>query len=221
MICTRRFATVGFAFLGLATVSILAAVAGMSADTCACIVRLLTCGVLTLSTIAALCGDPSERPVFAGFAFVGWGYFALAHWCTYHEAPMPTVAFLPGSGALRGDLLRAPPIVLIAHDVWTLAFAVLGSILGARLASHAATNESSSATSVPSDCHKSGWWRNLAFVGRLGLILLIAAALLGWWVDVDLGAGTVFVLTWALLGLAALGAILGRGWRRHAWIGAD
>ncbi len=215
-----RFATVGFVAVGLSAVVGLAAKWGPSAETWAGVVRLLTCGALALATIGADCRGPDERPRFAGFAAFGWGYLALAHWYTYSEGPLPTVAFLPGSGEVHGDLLSLPPIVRIAHDAWALAFAVLGSILAGSLVPGLATGESAPAGSAPPDGDTTGWWRKPACVGLLGLTLLVGAALLGWRADADIGAGTVFLLTWALMGLAILGAALGRGRRRDVWVGA-
>src|SRR5262249_8492513 len=59
-----------------------------------------------------------------------------------------------------------------------------------------------------------------AIVAWVVLVLAIAAAAIrsGW--NAGFWAGLTFVLTGALLGLACLGAIVGRGRRRQAWLGA-
>ncbi len=99
----------------------LAAWKGAPAETCAGVILLSTLGVLMLSAIGAVCGSSDKRPRFAGFAVFGWGYFALARWYSYHQGPLPTVCWLPGSGDIHNDLLSLPPAVRIAHDAWTLA----------------------------------------------------------------------------------------------------
>ena len=88
--------------------------------------RLFTCGVLMLSVIGAVCRGRPDRPRFAGFAAFGWGYFALAHWYTYHQGSVPTVRFVPGSVDIHGDLRSVPPLVRGVHDAWALAFALSG-----------------------------------------------------------------------------------------------
>ena len=96
----------------------------VSSETWAGVVLLMTCGLLTLSTIVAACVRRSERPRFLGWAAFGWGYFALARWYTFHEGPLPTVRFLPGSGHLHGDFLSLPPIVRLRtmHGPWRSRF---------------------------------------------------------------------------------------------------
>ncbi len=57
-------------------------------------------------------------------------------------------------------------------------------------------------------------------MGLSGIGLVSIAWLAGAVSDKALAAGTVFLLTWALMGLAVLGAAFGRGRRREVWIGA-
>jgi hypothetical protein len=65
-----------------------------------------------------------------------------------------------------------------------------------------------------------GWWRKPLVAVVLGFALVGAATLAGWRSDPEIGAGTTFLLTWGLAGLAVLGAIFARGRRREAWCGA-
>jgi hypothetical protein len=195
------------------------AMRGASSETWAGVMLLTTWGLLMLSTIVAVCRGRGDRPRFLGFAVFGWGYFALARWYTYHQGPMPTVRFLPGSGDLHGDFLSLPPHVRMAHDAWALAFAVLGSILASHLKGSVA-GEPEFAEGVPLDVDAPGWWRKPVRVGSLGFGLFAAAALAGWRLDPQIGAGAAFLMAWALACLAVLGAVLARGRRREAWIGA-
>ena len=57
-------------------------------------------------------------------------------------------------------------------------------------------------------------------IGLVGLILIRSVMVVWWTSDAALWAGGTYLLTGALLGLATLGAILGRGRRREIWIGA-
>ncbi len=108
----------------------------------------------------------------------------------------------------------------MAHDAWALAFAVLGSILAGLLFQHSAAGEVMVAASAPPNGDEPVWWRKPAWVGTLGMGLVMATAMAGWRWDARIAAGAVFLLAWALLGLAVLGAVFGAGRRREAWFGA-
>jgi hypothetical protein len=216
----ERRAVAGFVGTVLAIGLGSAALLGASSETCAGLMLLVTCGVLLLSTIGAACRGPGARPRFLGFAMFGWGYFALAHWYSYYQAPMPTVCFLPGSGGLHGPLRSQPPLVRIAHDAWALAFAIFGSTLAGRLFQHSSPCEQGHTPDPPLDADVAGWWRKPVWPGLLGFGLVVAAAVAGLWTVPEIGAGAAFLLTWAVVGLAILGAAFARGRRREAWFGA-
>lgn len=69
------------------------------------------------------------------------------------------------------------------------------------------------------DRDDAGWWRGPAVAGGLSFGLA-ATMLAGWRWDPDLSAGSIFLLSWALAGVALLGALVGTGRAREAWIGA-
>jgi hypothetical protein len=194
---------------------------GSSAETWAGVMLLTTCGVLMLAVVGAICRGSNERPQLIGFAMFGWGYFALARWYTYHQGPMPTVRWLAGAGDIHNDLLSLPPDMRMAHDAWTMAFAVGGVILAGLLVKHRSAREPEHADRMLASDDPADWWRGPAFAGLLGLGLVAAAAVLadGRW-EPQLWAGTAFLLTWALVGLAVLGAICSRARRREAWFGS-
>jgi hypothetical protein len=198
----------------------LAAWKGASAETWAGSMLLTTCCVLMLSAIGAVCRGSDERPRFAGFALFGWGYFALARWYTFHQGPLPTVCWLPGSGDIHNDLLVLPPAVRIAHDAWALAFAALGSVLAGRLSKYSSARKQKHANQILASAGQAVRWRRPAFAGPLGIGLVVAAMLTSWRWGPETGASTVFLLTLVVLGLAILGAVCTRGRRREAWIGA-
>ena len=134
-----------------------------------------------------------------------------------------------GSAADRPLLarFRSPPRRLpfaaancaVAHDAWALAFAVLGSILAGLIVKHSAAGELTVVEGAPSDGDRPGWWTKPVCLGILGFGL-VGVALAGWRRHTDIAAGAVFLLAWALLGLAVIGAVFGAGRRREAWFGA-
>jgi hypothetical protein len=199
----------------------LAAWIGASNETCAGVSLLTTGGVLILATVGAVCRRSHDRPRFVGFAVFGWGYCALARWYTCRQGPMPTVCWLPGAGDIHNDLLALPPAVRIAHDAWSLAFAVLGSILAGLLVKHSLSREPEDANLASESADPAGWWRGPAFAGLLAFGLVAVAAMLatGRW-EPESCAGAAFLLTWALLCLAILGAVCARGRRSEGWIGS-
>lgn len=216
MIRERRYVIAGIvpaAALGYA------AMHDVSGETWAGIVLLVTGGVLMLSLVVAICRGSGDRPRLLGFAVFGWGYFFLARWYSSHQGPLPTDQFLPGSGDLHGDFRFLPPMVCIAHDACALAFAALGSQLTGLLFKGSAT-VGTAPDGARADGDVVGWWRKPAVAGLLGFVLVGAATLAGWRSDPEIGAGTTFLLTWGLAGLAVLGTVFARGRRREAWFGA-
>ena len=69
------------------------------------------------------------------------------------------------------------------------------------------------------DREDSWLWRGPAIAGVLGLGV-VATLLAGWRWTPEVVAGSIFLLSWALAGLALLGALFGSGRGREAWIGA-
>ncbi len=191
-----------------------------SLETWAGVMLLATAGVLMLATIGAVCRGPHTSPRSTAFAVFGWGYFALAHWYAYHQGPLPTVGFLPGAGTLHGDLRTAAPLVRLAYDAWTLAFAVLGSVVAGLLSKRPTADEPGDLSGAQLYGQDRGWWRRPVWLGLLISGLVVAATLAGWRWDADLGAGTAFLFTWALAGLMGVGAVSARGRAREVWLGA-
>jgi len=109
----------------------------------------------------------------------------------------------------------------VGHCLWALLFAILGGILARALfaipAAHSETRRTDSeVTGQPS---WKRWARQAGFaVAGLALVALLGAvrsrSAPGLW------AGATFLVTWALLGLTALGAVLDRGRRGEIWLGA-
>jgi hypothetical protein len=60
---------------------------------------LLTCAVLTLAVVGAVCRRDAERAWWLGFALFGWGYILLAFWTSFE---LPTMALLDVIGSQFG-----------------------------------------------------------------------------------------------------------------------
>ncbi len=220
MIRNRGLATAWFAGTVVAAALGLAAWQSASVETWAGMMLLTTCGVLTLSAIGAVSCGCDERPRFVGFATFGWGYFALARWYSYHQGPMPTVRWLPGSGDIHSAFLSLPPAVRMAHDAWALAFAVLGSFVAGLLFKHSTASGHEATAEMPALGSPTTWWRGPAFASLWGSGLVGVTFLAFWLWGPEMGAGAAFLLTWAVMGLAISGAVWARGRRREAWRGA-
>ncbi len=178
---------------------------------------MATCTVLALATVAAASPARHGRTPTLGFAVAGWTYFLAARWYTYHQGPLPTVAFLAGDES-HGEYLALPPIVRIVHDAWTLAFAAAGALVAGRLFPDEARPPAAAGESAP-EANAPGWWKIPTKVGAISLSLIAGVTWLGCRFSPETGARICYLLTWIILGIAALGATSGR--RHAAWLGAS
>src|SRR5262249_44379696 len=69
------------------------------------------------------------------------------------------------------------------------------------------------------DREDSGWWRGPALMGVLGFALAVTV-MAGWRWNPEIASGSIFLLAWALAGLASLGALFAGGRARESSIGA-
>ncbi len=233
-----------FTIAGLMGAVLIAAV-GLSAlrnasATWAGVMYLATYGVLGLAIVGAICRGFPERAWWLGFFVFGWGYLSLvAYWDTWFPFDPYQLDTFPTSmvlSAIRPTF--GPPIEVgvqsraglianrcysrIGHDVWALLAALLGGIL-ARVffGDPAARSEGGRAT----DARATGpptrtWWRMLTITGLAGLVLACSFVAIRSRSDGGFWSGATYLLTWGLLGLSAIGAIVDRGRRRIAWLGA-
>ncbi|MGP0070143.1 MAG: hypothetical protein ACLQGP_41915 [Isosphaeraceae bacterium] len=223
-----------FTIGGLMAVVVVAAVdfaALRTADaTWAGALALLTYGALGLAIFGILFRRGAERAWWVGFLVFGWGYLRVAPWAFAQNVRPPTLILLEW---LRGRA-GAPPIApdpfaldyLLLRQVdrclWVLPVALLGGVLArAFYASLPVTPEHTEP--VASEAVRPTWRRAIPpiLIGLAGLILIRSAMAVLWTSEAALWAGGTFLLTCTLLGMATLGAILGRGRRRDIWIGAS
>ncbi len=192
---------------------------------------MLVWSVLGLAIVCAVYRPRGERAWWLGFALFGCGYLVLAFWSEINFDSLPTSTLLlflsskfdpkiaqaawSRTGTLDWTFLH------IAHCLWALVAAVLGGAAANALSAAASLDrEKAVAETSASDRLPATWWRRPAFMWLAGSALVASFALAASKSAPGLWAGVVFLLTCGMLGLATLGALLGRGRRRMLWVGA-
>ena len=205
---------------------------------------LLTCGVLCVAIVGAVCRTGTERAWWLGFALFGWGYMLLAFRSPFN---LPTTALLellearvhPPSevggrfGRLRSMLLDggfggiAGPSFdtsfrQIGHCLLALLAALLGGVLAVILFGRRSKRDENreAQTEVAAQTRRRlRLWPALV-IALSGAILI---GLLGFFASRSspgAWAGATFFATWVLLGITILVAVIGQGRGRQVWLGA-
>ena len=187
-------------------------------ETWAGVALLVTCGLLALAVIGAVCRGPGERTWWLGFAVFGGGYFAIAHWPTLNPVLLPTVGLLLDTRDIHPDDLGCVPASLrILHMLWTTLIGVCGATVSGVLFGGKATRMEGTVGDAPIEQTSPRlWWRRPALIGLAGSVAVSTAALAAFWFEPEIWDGLAFLLTCGLLGLAILGTAFGRGRRREA-----
>ena len=218
--------------------AVLTAALGLAAlrsasETWAGVALLVTCGILGLAVIGAACRSAAERAWWLGFAVFGWGYLALAFWSPPGGTKLPTLTGLEAvwtkigmtvpevAPARRTTGGTDPSFTQIGHCLWASIAACVGGILASALFAVPAILP----RRLASESHDPGnapvkRWRTPAIVGLSGVALAGLVAVISSSLIPQLWAGLTFFLTCALLGLAGLGAFVGRRSSRDIWLGA-
>lgn len=189
---------------------------------------LVTCGVLALAVVGAVCRRGVDRSWWLGSALFGWGYLALVFLAdhprnlpTDHfiDAVMPRVNVAPFThdfGGWAGDAYYQ-----VGHCLFGLGFAAGGGLMAFLLFGAAATRpEEAIAEGRPDTFPPRRRWRRAPFFGLTALVVAPAAALVGLLWAPGPSAAAASLATWAVLGLAVVGAVFGPQRRRAAWLGA-
>ncbi len=228
----RRFRSSIAGLMSAVALSALAAAALRSASPAwACAMLLLVWGVLGLAIAGALCRQGSERAWWIGFALFGCGYLVLAFWSDNNFESWPTTTLILFLGSTFASTIpksawsvkgTAPWTILqIAHCIWALLFAMLGGLL-VRVAfgTSAADRDEPVVEAQPGSRSPAKWWRRPAVIWLTGSALVAATAMAASRSAPGLWAGVTFLLTCVMVGIATLGAVLGRDRRRTMWLGA-
>lgn len=196
-------------------------------------IYLLNRTVLGLAVLNAFYSRGARRAWWLGFCLFGWGYVALVDTRPEIKAPyyMPTSLVLlkiePYLGhatpfGTSSDAVTARYAYMkIGHDLWALVAACMGGLLARTVFSRSvdASAQPESVLPAAEPPARKRWLRPLIVVLAVLAITTSVATFRGGHLA-GLWAGATFLLTSGLVGLACLGAIVGRGRRRHAWLGA-
>ncbi len=109
----------------------------------------------------------------------------------------------------------------VCHCLWALLFAVLGGTLASILFAIPPRDPERRHTETDST-GGSTWegWLRPAVIGLAGAALIVMITVFRPRPAPGLAAGAIYLLTFGLLGLAVLGAVLGAGRPRQIWLGA-
>ncbi|MGC8638392.1 MAG: hypothetical protein ACP5XB_00775 [Isosphaeraceae bacterium] len=197
---------------------------------------LATCALIGLAAVGAVCRTGPERAGWLGFAVLGGGYLALVRIAPF-VAGFPTARLLEwlGPWVMRGPVQHPygrfcfagfgdpypEPYFEVGHCLISLLLAVAGGI-AARFLFGTPTGEATPrepATS-PTPRSRSSWLFAASIIGGVGALLVLCMTCVGLGLRPGVWTAAACFLIWALLGLAAIGAVLGQGRNRGIWLGA-
>lgn len=190
---------------------------------------LLTHAVIALAIVGALCRGASERPWWLGVAGFGWVYsMQVFPFGGYGANSLPTTVLLDllkpaGVGPYQGAFYDpgSGPFSyywLAGHSLWNLVAALVGGGLAHWLfARPPAAAEVRHPTRQPRSRPR---WRRLVITGLAAMVMVTALVWIAPRSDPALWAGAIYMLTWVVVGTAALGFACIRGPRRMVWLGA-
>lgn len=206
-----------------------------ASETTAGIALLVTCAVLGIAVVGAVCRGAVARPWWLGFALFGWGYLALAFWSPSDVTTLPTITGLAAlctraglevpslqTGPRPGTVLD-PSFVRIGHFVLALMAASFGGtvatiLFGIRDARSPANADLTGYQRRPE--RRQIWQRKSTAVALSGLALAGMVVVIGSFWTGPMWAGLAFLTTCGLLALTVLGASVGKGRPREMWLGA-
>jgi hypothetical protein len=239
---TVRFSIAGLMALVLAIAIALAALRSAS-ETWAGFVLLGTLGAFCIAFVGAFCRAGAERGFWIGFVVFGFVYMNATFNPNELWPTLPTQNFLevlarwfgathPVPKLIGGRVVnvfvgnsttgRAEPFFQIGHCLLALLFGILGALIGSGLfgAALGKSDQTAVGSQATEEAHARRRWVFPLALTASGLALVASIACAGAILPSGLGAGSAFLLTWFLIGLVGLGALIGRGRRREVWLGA-
>ena len=193
---------------------------------------LLTRGLVYLGIVGAVCRTGAKRAWWLGFLSFGWTYLHAHHYYG-SDAELPTTTVLTMLGPVigvptmeeelaAGETARVEAFYSIGDSLWTVVAALTGGFLAQTLyaAAAAARTEGTGDGTQPARPMARNALLAPCVAMLVGLASIAAITVGGARLTHGIWAGATYLLTWWLLGLAALGALVGRGRRRQFWFGA-
>jgi hypothetical protein len=137
---------------------------------------------------------------------------------------MPLVAQFGGMGGFGGgggSILRNEAFDQVGHCLLALIFAVIGGTLARILFTVPlrSVDAREAAHESPGAATWEGWLRPVA-IGLTGVAVIVLIGVIRPRSTAGLAAGTIYMVTCGVLGLAMLGAALGEGRPGQIWLGA-
>jgi len=204
-----------------------------SSATWAALMFLVASGVVALGLVGVVCCKDAGRAWWLGFVLFGGGYLALAFCPDFELAGEPAVDLvsalspylgIPTSpsepfGQIFPDGRTASRRII--HCFVSLIVAVIGGLSAHVLFAAPLAEMVRIGTGQPqADRCVARWWRWPLAVGLAGVVAFTATTVIGARDTPGLWTGATVLLTWALLGLTAIGALFRRGPRQAQWLGA-
>ncbi len=197
-----RFSIGGLMVIVLAAAIGLAALKNVS-RTWAGAMLLLTCGILALGVVGAICRRGAERVWWLGFSIFGWGYMAL-WWCSakhptfvlpttrLQEVIAPWLGVPAGMGGMGGGMMSMPVFggfgggpaagldssyLQIGHCLFALLAALLGGLLSIYFFASPDDEASERARTVAAEAGQPtrSRWLVPTIIGLVALIVASAA----------------------------------------------
>jgi hypothetical protein len=230
--------SIRFSIAGLMAVVLLAAIISAAfaypSTRWAGVAVLFTRGTLCLALVGAVCRTGVKRAWWIGFFAFGWAYVGVSSpYGWYGESVLPTDALLKMIASAIGPQPAAAQVVprdnpltimvySIGHSFWALLAGVAGGYLARALFGNAAeaTAEAPGTGVQPASLRSLKKRVLLPVLLLFVMTLIVPIALARARLDPVVWAGATYLLTWWLMGLMALAALIGRGRRREFWLGA-
>jgi hypothetical protein len=197
---------------------------------------ILAHALLGLSILGVVIRRQAARAWWLGWAVFEWGYLRMSSSASWVWGPLsqdlPTIRLLEYfrvrlgaapkvAGVNGGRLDIEAAIAQIGHCFWAILAGILGATLARALfALPAAPPPGKVVVTDRATERRRGPWLRLVVMIALALALFGAVVAIWSTADARLWAGGMFLLTWGLLGMAALAALFSRERTREICIGA-
>jgi hypothetical protein len=195
------------------------------------VVVLGTRGVLALAIVGVACRGQDERAWWLGIALFGWVYLTVGDRTSAASPTQLVEGLLARIGALPpAESGIAPPAYepltpteafwRMTRSLCGLAFASLGGLLASSLFGPQVRRPDRLHNRLLVPVLGPRRWRSSSLAHMALALGLLAAVIVGAKRAPAFSVGATLLLTWGVVGAAALGAVFHQGKRRASWLGA-